>query len=81
MFWFTYILQSKTTGKYYIGSTNNKEKRVNEHNIGKNKSTRNKGPWETVYYEEFSSRMEARRRELKIKSYKGGNAFKNLITS
>ncbi len=32
-----------------------------------------------VYYEKFSSKREAIKREKQIKSYKGGNAFKKLI--
>ena len=79
MTWWVYILKSKKSGSYYIGSTDSKERRLNEHNRGKNKFTRNRGPWKIVYTEKFSSRKEARRRERKIKSYKGGNEFKKLL--
>lgn len=75
----TYILQSLTTGKYYIGSAADKDKRLIEHNSNKNKSTKNKGPYVVVYSENFQTRSEAYKREMMIKSYKGGNAFKKLI--
>jgi len=77
--WFIYILQSYKSSKYYIGSTNNLERRLREHNQGKNKSTKNKGPWKIIYREQCSSELFARNRELKIKSYKGGNAFHKLL--
>lgn len=79
MSWFLYILQSTKSKKYYIGSIDNLARRLYEHNTGKNKSTKNKGLWKIIYTEKFDTRLEVRRRELKIKSYKGGNAFKKLI--
>jgi len=43
------------------------------------KSTKNFRPWEIVYKEFFDTKQEAYRRELQIKSYKGGQAFKKLL--
>ena len=76
---FTYILQSEKSSRYYIGSTENLDKRLIIHNSGKVKSTRNKGPWVLKYFEQFKTRTEAVRRELEIKGYKGGNSFKELM--
>ena len=78
---YVYILQSEKSGKHYIGSTNDLERRLQEHNSGKNKSTRNKGPWKVVYTESYSGAREARQREYQIKSYKGGNSFRKLLES
>lgn len=75
----TYIIQSFETGKYYIGCTNNTKRRLNEHNSNKTKSLKNKGPFKLVYEEKYDSLTLARKRELQIKSYKGGNAFKKLV--
>jgi len=36
-------------------------------------------PLRLIYQEEYSTRVEAAKREKTIKSYKGGNAFKRLI--
>jgi len=74
-----YIVQSLQTGRYYIGSTNNLERRLQEHNNNKTASLKNKGPFIVIYKEMYASSIEARRREIQIKSYKGGNAFKKLI--
>lgn len=79
MSWYIYILQSFKSGHFYVGSTENLERRFYEHNSGKTVSIRNKGPWKLIYTEQYQTRLEARRRELKIKSYKGGNGFKKLI--
>lgn len=73
-----YILKDKTTGRYYIGSTNDLPRRLSEHNRHHTKSTAY-GNWDLIYTEDYSTNLEARRREKLIKSYKGGNAFKKLI--
>jgi len=75
-----YILQNKLTKKYYIGSTNNIIRRLSEHNRGQTKSTKRKGEWIIVYKEVHGTNIEAKRRERMIKSYKGGNAFKRLVS-
>ena len=77
MFW-VYVIQSLKTGRFYIGSTNSLTRRLEEHNRGKF-STKSAVPWKLVYKERFKTKPEVYRRELKIKSYKGGNAFKRLL--
>ena len=74
-----YILQNEITKRYYIGSTNNIKRRIEEHNRGQTSSTRQRGKWKLVYYEEYKTNVESKRRERLIKSYKGGNAFKRLV--
>ena len=66
MAYYVYILQSVTSGKYYIGSTNDLEERLKRHNEGRSKYTKNKGPWEIVYKEEHPDRSSAVRREKEI---------------
>ena len=78
---FTYILQSLKNRKYYIGSTNNLARRIAEHNNGRGGLyTKINGPWELVRYRKFKEIDLARKEEKKLKSYKGGNAFKKIIT-
>jgi putative endonuclease len=79
MKYFVYILRSKKDGSFYVGQTNNLADRLLRHNSGYNRFTRPRTPYELVYKEEFNSRSDAVRREMKIKSYKGGQLFKNLI--
>ena len=80
MFYYVYILKSNNDGKHYIGSTINVEKRLLYHNSGKQRSTKNRIPFELVYYEKYNNKKRALQREKQIKSYKGGEAFKKLIT-
>lgn len=74
-----YILQSQKTNKYYVGCTNNLKKRILQHNLGENISTKNGRPWKLIIYKKFENQQDAYNYEKKIKSYKGGNAFKKLI--
>ena len=77
---YVYVLRSLKNGKHYIGYTNDLDRRIEDHNRGKNRSVKNNGPFEVIHKELFQNRFEAIRRELQIKSYKGGEAFKQLIS-
>lgn len=74
-----YILRSKKNGIYYIGSTNNKDRRLDEHNLGKNKSTKNKCPWEMVFSKEFKTLQEARKAEIKLKRLKSRKIVDKIV--
>ena len=76
-----YIIQSTKSEKHYIGSTENIDKRIAEHNKNQVKSTRHKGPYSLVYSETLATKTEARKRENQIKRYKGNSKFKDLIKS
>ena len=79
--YFVYILKSLTHNRHYIGSTGDLRNRLNYHNSGRVKSTKAYRPWEIIYTENFNTKSEALKREKKIKSFKGGEAFKKLINS
>lgn len=64
---YTYILKCRD-GTYYTGWTNNLDQRIKTHNQGKGaKYTRARRPVELAYYEVFSTKEEAMRREAQIK--------------
>lgn len=75
----TYILQSRLSGEYYIGSCCDLKVRLREHNNGKVRSTKSFVPWEVAYTEIFNSRKEAVARERQIKSWKSRKAIERLI--
>jgi len=77
--YYTYILKSDKSGRYYIGHTLSINLRLTEHNSGRVKSTRNKGPWQCVYFESFETRLEANRRELEIKNKKSRKYIEYLL--
>lgn len=74
-----YILQSLTNSRYYIGQTGNMDDRLRRHNNGLVKSTKHGKPWKIVRVETLETKNQACRRELEIKSYKGGILFKKLL--
>ncbi len=70
-FW-TYVLQNQE-GKFYIGHTEDLERRLAEHNspeVGEGKFTHKHGPWQIVWSEAHPSRAEAMKREKQIKNMK-----------
>lgn len=75
-----YILKSKVSGRYYIGSTSNLDRRIFEHNNSKaNRFTKSERPWKVVYTEAFETRSEAMTRERQIKAWKKRAAVEKLI--
>ena len=76
---YTYILFSETTKKYYIGSCENISTRLNRHNAGATPSTKSGRPWEIVYSEVFTTKTDALFREKYIKSMKSKIYIQKLI--
>lgn len=64
---YTYIVRC-ADGTLYTGWTNDLEKRIKAHNLGKGaKYTRSRLPVTLVYCETFETSREAQSREVKIK--------------
>jgi putative endonuclease len=78
MIYKVYVLKSLKDQKRYIGFTNNLDKRILEHNSGKVTATRNRRPFEIIYFENFENKFEAAKREKFLKSGKG-REFLNRI--
>ena len=66
--YFTYILRSLKTHRYYTGQCAELENRLKEHNSGESKATRSGIAWELVFYKQFSTRSEAIEEETRIKT-------------
>ncbi len=65
-----YILYSEKFDRYYIGQTNDIEKRIIRHNSGNVISTKHYRPWKIVYTKEFTTRAEAMKEETRLKAFK-----------
>ena len=76
--YFVYVLKSFKDNKRYIGMSSNLQRRLYEHNNGLVKSTKNRKPLELIYFEEFSSKTEALKREKFFKSGSGRQFLKNV---
>ena len=64
---FVYVLRCLDRAReFYIGVTDDVERRLREHNEGRNASTKGT-TWELVYYEAYRSRSYALDRERQLK--------------
>ncbi|MFH0772315.1 MAG: GIY-YIG nuclease family protein [Candidatus Omnitrophota bacterium] len=81
--YYAYVLKSKKNGKHYIGHTENIERRLYEHNAvtDKCKFTYISGPWDLMFFENFSTRSDAMKHERFLKSGKGREYIKNKIAA
>ena len=77
---YVYILQSLRDNKYYIGETTDVNERLLFHNSGRQRSTKYRIPFKLILVEEYENRIQALARERQIKNWKGGMAFKKLIS-
>jgi putative endonuclease len=76
---FIYILQSEKNGRFYVGSTDNVERRFSEHQNGIVKSTKNLRPWVLKFFKEYESLTDARKVEYKLKSFKSRKVIEQII--
>ena len=79
MMYFVYVLFSEKLNKRYIGSTQNVDRRLNQHNLGKFKFTSGGIPWELIYKESFPTNADARKREIFLKSGVGRKIFDQIL--
>ncbi len=77
--YYTYVLQSHQNKRLYTGYTSDLRKRFKEHNDGKSSYTKNRGPYELIYYEACLNKEDARSRELYLKSGRGKRYLKSRL--
>jgi putative endonuclease len=63
----TYILHSRKLKKFYVGQSEDLDRRLEEHNRGKTPFLASGIPWVLIFSKELSSRSEALRLEKFIK--------------
>ena len=73
---FVYVLRSTVNGNFYVGMTEDVIARIVRHNRGDNKSTKAHRPWELFFFEEYPTRIEARKREVYLKGGSGKEYIK-----
>jgi putative endonuclease len=79
MFFYTYILLSGKDNNYYIGYTKNLKRRLEEHNSGKNFSTKPRIPLKLIYFEACLNEQDAKQREKYLKSTIGRRFIKKRL--
>ena len=76
---YVYLLFSDKDGKFYTGLTNDLKRRLQEHNSGSVKSTRNRRPLQIIYYKACINEKDAEQREKYLKSGMGKRYLKNRL--
>jgi len=79
MNFYTYILESESTGMLYIEQTSDLNERLTRHNTGNSRFTKGKGPWKMIFSIEMESRSEAILLEQKLKCFKNRDRIKKWI--
>ena len=77
--YFVYILKSQKDESLYIGYSVNLKQRFKEHNRGKSTYTKNKTPFELIYYEVYKNKKDAKNREKYLKSGWGWRSIKKML--
>ena len=76
---YVYILKSERDQKRYVGSTNDLERRIHQHNSGQVSSTKYRQPLVLIYKEKYKEEQDARSRERFFKTHKGYTQLKKLL--
>jgi putative endonuclease len=75
---YLYVLRSERTGRRYVGSTQDVELRLRQHNSGQSLATKHGAPWRLIHHEQFLTRAEAVQRERFYKTGKGRDLLDRL---
>ena len=78
---YVYVLRSLKDKMFYVGFTHDLHGRIEIHNKGKVPSTKNRIPFELVYWEGYLNQTDATRREKYLKSSWGKRYIKNRINN
>ena len=65
---------------WYYGYSKNLHRRLEQHNLGENKSTKGRGPWQLIFLREFETKQEAVNFELKLKKLRNKEYIKTTYT-
>ncbi len=77
--YYVYVIRITKNNKWYTGFTNDLRKRFTAHNSNEVPSTKNKGPFELIYYEMCGNEQDARAREKYLKTGMGKRYLKNRL--
>lgn len=78
---FLYILHSLKDGNFYTGITSDLERRVKEHEAGKNFSTAPRRPLMLIYYEAYLLKEDAEARERYLKTSMGRRVIRKQLAN
>jgi putative endonuclease len=76
---YVYILKTSSNNRFYIGSTDDLDRRFKQHNSGHTHSTKRMGELNLVFSQIFDTLEEARKVELKLKRLKRKDYIEKII--
>lgn len=76
---FTYIIYSPRLDRYYVGSTNNLQRRLDDLNRGKDEYTRKGSPWDLVILKPSLQKRNPIPVRLKSNEKKAGRMSNSLF--
>ena len=79
--YYTYVLQSIKDNNFYVGYTKDLKLRFEQHKNGLVESTRDRKPFNLIYYEACINENDARHREKYLKTYHGRIFIKKRLKS
>jgi putative endonuclease len=79
MIYYVYAIKSEARKYIYVGISDDPERRVKQHNNGKERTTRPYIPFKILLIEKYNSRPEARIREKYLKSGIGKDFLYSLV--
>ena len=77
--YYIYILRSEVDKELYAGYTADLKKRLKEHNGKRVSSTKNRAPFQLIYYEAYPNRQDATSREKFFKTGWGRTHLKKVL--
>jgi putative endonuclease len=77
--YYTYLLESTLDKSWYIGYSKDLKSRFVSHNKEENIATKNERPWKLIYYEAYLNRIDAKKREMFLKSGSGRKYLKKQL--
>jgi putative endonuclease len=76
---YVYLLHSIAEDGFYIGYTTDLRRRLIEHKQGASFATRHRRPWKLIYYEAYTEREDAEKRERYLKSGAGRRLLRHQL--
>jgi len=77
--YYVYVLLSLKDSRFYIGFSEDIDKRLADHRAGRNISTKARRPLELIYYEAHLNKDDAFRREAYFKTTKGKSTLRQML--
>lgn len=76
---YVYVLRSRKDNHFYTGYSSDLRKRMKQHFSGENFSTKDRLPFDLIYYEAYVDEKDARARERFLKTGWGRNYLKRTM--